>query len=936
MKKKPAIAALILVLLAAFVCGALLLFRSPQPSPVQGELLLNPEFVLSGDASVPENWYLDAYQFNAEYTAYEIQRQGGPEGKTAVHITNMLANDARIAQQIAVEPDSLYCLSGFVRAEARGGWGANLSVKEAFAHTEPLFDTGGAWQQVMLYGRTGKDQRQLTVFCRLGGYSGEAEGEAWFSGVSLQRISKVPSHTEVQNLFNPPQKSEGDVSSLDMRHFLLLFLLLLSGWMVYRLVKKQSLQGLLIMAAISAALAALLAWRQGNGEGGEGGLLSQPGALLLLLLALLFTACAVSFLALTCLRYRQRLARDGVEAETEQEEGRPFRLDRKDLLLMLLMTTLYGALAFINLGAVQSPQTFFTFSQAGESVVYDLGAEQKDVRMLYFAGIHQKDNGFSVQSSPDGQQWRDCAAVSVAPGDLFRWTYVEQSGAPLALSGRYIRLTAREAGLTLFETLFRDQNGFALAPRMADSLGQNADALADEENVLQGEPSWFNSMYFDEIYHARTAYEFLHGLTPYEITHPQLGKVLMSWGVALFGMTPFGWRFSGAACGVMMLPALYLMGRLLFKKRRYAILCCLLLALDTMHFTQTRIATIDSYVVVFILWSVYFMLRWFFAPFFTGKLGKSLGYLSLSGAFMGLAVASKWTGCFAGVGLAILFFYGLFQRMRQMLKARAVPEEKRSEAAKAMAQEGKGRLIKTLVSCLVFFVLVPAAIYGLSYIPFFASRGGVTLSGVVNEQKYMLWYHSTDNRGMDHPYYSPWYQWPLSQKPMYYASHRFTAPGYTYSIMAFGNYAVWWVGFAAVLAVFCLWIKRQALPALGGEEKKTPGDCRPFLLIVLYAVQFLPWALVPRGTYIYHYFPSVPFAILCTSYVFEAGAGWLETALKKKPGGEARADRWSLAAVWGYIALAAILFLLFFPMASGVTVPRGWMDAANWFGNMYY
>ena len=134
-------------------------------------------------------------------------------------------------------------------------------------------------------------------------------------------------------------------------------------------------------------------------------------------------------------------------------------------------------------------------------------------------------------------------------------------------------------------------------------MGHDVSALIDEPNTLDGEPGWFNSMYFDEIYHARTAYEHWTGMSPYETTHPPLGKVLMSWCVGLFGMTPFGWRFAGTLAGVLMLPGLYLIARLLFKKRRYAVLCCLMLALDTLHYTQTRLATIDSYVVLFLIWS---------------------------------------------------------------------------------------------------------------------------------------------------------------------------------------------------------------------------------------------------------------------------------------------------------------------------------------------
>lgn len=70
-----------------------------------------------------------------------------------------------------------------------------------------------------------------------------------------------------------------------------------------------------------------------------------------------------------------------------------------------------------------------------------------------------------------------------------------------------------------------------------------------------------NSTYFDEIYHARTAWEHLNGVYPYEITHPPLGKIIISIGIALFGMTPFGWRFSGTLFGVLMLPVIYIFAK---------------------------------------------------------------------------------------------------------------------------------------------------------------------------------------------------------------------------------------------------------------------------------------------------------------------------------------------------------------------------------------
>ena len=133
----------------------------------------------------------------------------------------------------------------------------------------------------------------------------------------------------------------------------------------------------------------------------------------------------------------------------------------------------------------------------------------------------------------------------------------------------------------------------------------SAAALFDEQGTVPAMPTWYNSGYFDEIYHPRTAYEHIRGIYPYEITHPPLGKLIMSLGIQIFGMTPFGWRFMGALFGVGMLPLLYVFLKNLFGKTAVAACGTALFAFDFMHLTQTRIATIDTYGVFFIL-AMYF------------------------------------------------------------------------------------------------------------------------------------------------------------------------------------------------------------------------------------------------------------------------------------------------------------------------------------------
>ena len=65
-------------------------------------------------------------------------------------------------------------------------------------------------------------------------------------------------------------------------------------------------------------------------------------------------------------------------------------------------------------------------------------------------------------------------------------------------------------------------------------------------------------------------------------------------------------------------------------------LCSLLWAFDCMHFTQTRIATIDVYGVFFILLMFFFMYEYVRQDYFTAPLKDKLKPLALSGVAFGL------------------------------------------------------------------------------------------------------------------------------------------------------------------------------------------------------------------------------------------------------------------------------------------------------------
>ena len=140
--------------------GIVLLFllffslRSRQTQPYGQELLENGSFADVQEDGVPSAWYTQAYIQSEGYTDFSVVQAG--QGQ-ALHIANYMANDARIAQEAAVEPNSLYCLSGLICAQAEGGRGANLSIAGVYAAASDgrVRQPGACGSGWTLYGQNG-------------------------------------------------------------------------------------------------------------------------------------------------------------------------------------------------------------------------------------------------------------------------------------------------------------------------------------------------------------------------------------------------------------------------------------------------------------------------------------------------------------------------------------------------------------------------------------------------------------------------------------------------------------------------------------------------------------------------------------------------------------------------------------------------------------
>lgn len=576
-------------------------------------------------------------------------------------------------------------------------------------------------------------------------------------------------------------------------------------------------------------------------------------------------------------------------------DGKSHPMERKDLLPLLIILAVYAIVAFTNLGSTKDPQSFYTFEGDNDSVVIDLGEQKEISSIMYYSGLYPGD--YDLYYSSNGSNWvrlRDANAQPDANGDvndaamhqsyadLFKWQYA--SIGDTSISTRFIRIVARTLPMELGELALYDEHGRLVNVSGVDSV------LLDEQNTIPDSPSWFNSMYFDEIYHGRTAYENIKNIYPYEITHPPLGKIIISLGIRIFGMTPFGYRFMGAFFGVLMLLPLYILLKNMFGKTKVAMCGTLLFAFEFMHFTQTRIATIDTYGVFFTLLSFLFMWRWMTAPY-TAKLRTTWLDLFLCGLSFGLGCACKWTVLYAGVGLAALWL------LRAIMKYRAV----------GLGHYGR-ELLGTIGLSVLFFIVIPVIIYCLSYIPYGLALGykmpGMLTDGnyyklIWDNQVYMLTYHNGVNQ--THPYSSRWYQWLFDVRPiLYYLQYN----GETKSAFgAFNSPLISWAGLAALISiVFAFWKRRKP---------------QAVLIWAGYLCQFLPWVIIARTTFAYHYFGCILFLTIAISFVFDELI-------------ERRSKNDKL--VYAFTGLNTALFVLFYPVLSGVEASVQFcLNVLKWF-----
>ena len=573
--------------------------------------------------------------------------------------------------------------------------------------------------------------------------------------------------------------------------------------------------------------------------------------------------------------------------------------DRADFLALSALVLIFTALAFFRLGNTYAPQSYYTTDTSNRDIVLDFG-DYVDLSSfsVFLGNLNTRHFSLSAFNEVTGA-WEIINGEAVAES-VFAWNQID-----LNYRLRYLGIVVTDDESMINEIVIKHMDGSVILPVNYEEYP----ALFDEQELFPDARTYMTGTMFDEVYHGRTAYEFLHGLPAYETTHPHFGKILISLGVLLFGMTPFGWRFMPVMFGIAIIPLMYFFARKLFKEPFITAATTALLVFDCMHYNLSRIATIDIFAAFFILMMYYYMFRYFqkdsayrcgllaghnITPVISSsssdksasagsfcslsdKFPPTEVYtpLALSGISMAFAIATKWTGVYAGAGLAVLFIWY------------------------TLTHFPKKQTLRLFLFCCLFFVAIPLIIYTLCFIPVvgytqYDNLIDKTIQGTLS----MFDYHY--NLEAEHYYSSPFYEWPVIWMPLLDANDIVSADKVS-SVSCMGNPVIWWAGIPCVLYVLFSWIFKK--------------DKKAGFLVIAYLAQYVPWMPIKRITFIYHYFPAILFVILMMGYTM--------ADIRKR-------FLWGKKAITIYLVTAVICFFLFFPVVSGLPVPQEYGLRLRW------
>jgi dolichyl-phosphate-mannose--protein O-mannosyl transferase len=430
------------------------------------------------------------------------------------------------------------------------------------------------------------------------------------------------------------------------------------------------------------------------------------------------------------------------------------------------------------------------------------------------------------------------------------------------------------------------------------------------------------------------------------VAHPPLGKITMAVGQWMFGLTPFGWRFSVAVVGTL---AILMLARIVRRMTRSTMLGCiagLLLALDGLELVLSRTAILDIFVMFWVLAAIGLLLidrdntiaRLQDAAASAGSQDVSGPRLGIrwprvaAGLCLGAACASKWNGLYfliAFICLAIAWDFG-------------------ARRAAGYSNWLAGGLRSDAKWLPVWFVVAPAIIYTASWSGWFANSDGYDRNWAAQHGNHTPIWSTLDS----------WYQynhwmlqfglgltasqnyksnplgWLVLYRPISFywcapAPHLAPGchppPGSASEVLAIGTPLIWWGGTLAL--AFCLFWWLSGLIGDIVFARPPRRDWRAGAALLGVAAGWLPWIWYywhdHRTEFYYYTVAFEPFMIIAIVLCL----GLIIGPARAAPG------RRAIGAVGTGAYLIAVLLNLayLYPILTAEVIPY-----ASWLARMWF
>ena len=426
------------------------------------------------------------------------------------------------------------------------------------------------------------------------------------------------------------------------------------------------------------------------------------------------------------------------------------------------------------------------------------------------------------------------------------------------------------------------------------------------------------------------------------IVHPPVGKWMIALGDWLWTLMPFGsavspegWRVASALAGMI---SVLILVRLATRMTRSILLGCtagLILALDGLHFTLSRIAMVDIFLTLWILAGFTCLVidrdktrERLVRLVEAGVDVTTVGWLGMrwwrlaAGLCFGLAVGTKWSALFFIAAFGLLTVAWDYGARRSVGQRRVFGRWLGIDAVPAFLQT----------------VVVAGIVYLVSWSGWLFTRGGYNrdfadglapdrlpnllatpleaLWSLIDYHGRMMNFHS--NLTSDHTYISAPWEWLIMRTPVMF-HYNGQAVGCdtgscVTSVVSIGTPVIWWVSIIAMVVMLGWWI--------------TFRDWRAGAVLLGVAAGWLPWFAYPdRPMFLFYALPFLPFLVLGIVLMLGMLMGAGEDSPRFAPYTRALGG-----VVFGVVVLLTIAhFAYLYPVLSAYPLPDDTWGDRLWF-----